>query len=252
MTRSVQRPRILTRSGQRPVNRRKRAGTRTPSRRKVSAQARRARAKFLRIFPGGFSDQTYLDWERGYKWKAHQRWEEALNESVFRDLLRRKRFAEIATRAIRIESRTNLLFSFEKMALRDAVRSSTGARIFASALFDFLHGSDTMEERFEWWVEAIGRLPRRKTRVLTWPLVTVFGFIAQPSRHFFLKPTVTREAARRYGSEIPYASRPRWAVYESLLRFVNQARADIRDLCPRDMMDMQSFLWVQGSDEYPE
>jgi hypothetical protein len=75
-----------------------------------------------RIFPGGFFDQTYLDWERGYKWGAHQRWEEELNESVFRDLVRRKRFAEIATRAVRIESRTNLLFSFEKMALRDAVR----------------------------------------------------------------------------------------------------------------------------------
>jgi len=27
-------------------------------------------------------------------------------------------------------------------------------------------------------------------------------------------------------------------------------RSDLRDLRPRDMIDVQSFLWVQGSDEY--
>ena len=29
-------------------------------------------------------------------------------------------------------------------------------------------------------------------------------------------------------------------------------RHDLRDLLPRDMIDIQSFLWVQGSDEYPD
>jgi hypothetical protein len=212
----------------------------------------RARRKFLRHFPGGFRDQTYLDWERGYKWDAHQKWEAALNESGFKDLIKGGKFEEIAATAIRIESRTNLLFSFEKMALRDAVRSAAGAKAFALALFDLLHGSGPMDARFSNWIDAIGRLPRRKTRVLTWPLVTVFGFIAQPQTHFFLKPTVTREAARRYGLEYEYASRPTWPLYKGLLDFVARVRSDIRDLRPRDMIDMQSFLWVQGSDEYPD
>jgi hypothetical protein len=122
----------------------------------------------------------------------------------------------------------------------------------ALALFEFLHGAAPMAKRFDAWVEAVGKLPRRQTRVLTWPLVTVFGFIAEPDTHFFLKPTVTREAARRYGVELPYASRPSVALYEELLAFVAKVRADIRDLRPRDMIDMQSFLWVQGSDEYPD
>ena len=26
----------------------------------------------------------------------------------------------------------------------------------------------------------------------------------------------------------------------------------VRDLKPRDMIDIQSFIWVQGSDEYEE
>ncbi len=204
------------------------------------------------MFPAGFRDETYLAWERDYKWKAHERWCAQLGENLFHDLIKKKKFTEITAAAISIESRTNLLFSFEKMALRDAVRSPTGAKTFALALFDLLHGVEGMEVRFDNWIEAVGRLPRRQTRVLTWPLATVFGFIAQPRTHFFLKPIVTREAARRLGKDLHYASRPSWTLYKGLLDFAAAVRADIRDMQPRDMIDIQSFLWVQGSDEYPD
>jgi len=96
------------------------------------------------------------------------------------------------------------------------------------------------------------QLPRRQTRVLTWPLLTVFGFIARPDVHIFLKPTVTRIAAREYGYDFDYSSRPNWQTYASLLDFARTIRRDQRDLKPRDMIDIQSFMWVQGSDEYEE
>jgi hypothetical protein len=200
----------------------------------------------------GFRDEMYFDWERGYKWVAHQRWERALSQPLFRAALADRAYDRIAATALAIESRTNLLFSFEKMALRDAVRSPAGAKAFASGLFEFLHGGDALDSRFASWVAVVGRLPRRKTRVLTWPVATIFGFIAQPRSHFFFKPIVTREAARRYGNELDYDSQPSWQVYQGLLQFVRTVRYDIRDLRPRDMIDLQSYLWVQGSDEYPE
>jgi hypothetical protein len=179
-------------------------------------------------------------------------WQSTLDELSFRELLSDREFIRIATTAVRIESKTNLLFSFEKMALRDAVKSPAGAQRFAEALYDLLHGSGSLDLRFSRWVGAVELLPRRQTRVLTWPLATVFGFIAQPNIHFFLKPMVTREAARRYGETLPYSPRPSWPAYRDLLDFVSRVRKDIRDLRPRDMIDMQSFLWVQGSDEYPD
>ena len=89
----------------------------------VARSCRRCRKKFLRFFPGGFRDETYVDWERGYKWQAHQRWQEQLSPAIFRALLATASMPELAARAVKIESRTNLLFSFEKMALRDAVKS---------------------------------------------------------------------------------------------------------------------------------
>jgi hypothetical protein len=218
----------------------------------ASSAAARCRRKFLRYFPEGFADETYLDWERDYKWVTHERWEEVLNQREFHRLLKAEEFHEIATRAVRVEqqSQHSMIFSFEKMALRDAVKPLNGARLFANGLYQFLHGRGSLERRFTDWVEVVAQLPRRQTRVLTWPLVTVFGFIAQPDVHIFLKPNVTRLAAQAYDFDFRYASRPSWETYESLLKFAQQLQHDLRDLKPRDMIDYQSFIWVQGSDEY--
>ena len=210
----------------------------------------RCRRKFLRLFPGGFDDETYIDWEREYKWEAHQRWEDQLGRNEFRSLMSGGNHAEIARRAVTIESRTNLLFSFEKMAMRDAVKSAAGARAFAEGLYEFLHGRGSIEMKFNRWVEVVGGLPRKQTRVLTWPVVTVFGFIAQPDVHVFLKPMVTKRAAEEYGVEFQYRSRPNWDTYSSLLDFANRVKRDMRDLKPKDMIDAQGFIWVQGSEEY--
>jgi hypothetical protein len=219
---------------------------------KLPAGAARCRRRFLRFFPRGFRDETYLEWERDYKVATHRRWSEALGQDEYRRLLRRGEYGEIATRALRVEqqSQHSMIFSFEKMALRDAVRSQAGARTFATALYRLLHGPGTAERRFNQWIEVVAALPRRQTRVLTWPIVTVFGFIAQPRTHIFLKPTVTRNAAREYGFPFEYQARPNWKTYLSLQRFARTVRRDQGDLGPRDMIDLQSFIWVQGSDEY--
>ena len=223
----------------------------SPSRR-MTAAALSCRRKFLRFFPQGFRDETYNDWERNYKAEAHNRWTELLCPAVYTVLLKDGEYQEVARRAVSIESRTNLLFSFEKMALRDAVRSSAGARAFAEGLYAFLHGGGDNRRAFEAWCDVLAQLPRRQTRVLTWPLATVFGFLAQPRHHIFLKPKVTRLAARKYEYDLSYVSRPEWNTYASVLRFAARIRRDQRALGPRDMIDLQSFIWVQGSDEYDE
>lgn len=234
-----------------PDTQRERASHST-RRERASSSALRCRRKFLRFFPRGFRDETYFAWERGYKREAHEQWGQALDRAAFRSLLRGGEFGEVAARVVRIESRTNLLFSFEKMALRDAVKSPEGARLFAEGLYDFIYGAGKVGRKFERWCETVAALPRKQTRVLTWPLVTVFGFIAQPEAHIFLKPNVTRAAAIEYGFDFQYKSRPSWETYSDMLEFANVVRHDLRDLEPRDMIDIQSFMWVLGSDEYEE
>jgi hypothetical protein len=249
MSRGSARPRPTT---ARSIQRRGITARRSENPRQILARrALQCRRKFLRYYPQGFADPDYLALERGYKWQAHQRWLSELGEAEFRRLLRARAFGEIARRAVSIESRTNLLFSFEKMALRDAVKSAAGAKAFGHGLFDFLYGRNPLQRRFTQWCEVIAELPRRQTRVLTWPVATVFGFIAQPRIHFFMKPMVTRKAAERYGYSLPYQSRPQWEIYAGVLAFARLVRTDLQNMGARDMIDLQSFLWVQGSDEYP-
>ena len=86
--------------------------------------------------------------------------------------------------------------------------------------------------------------------MLTWPLVTVFGFIANPAEHIFLKPRVTQEAVKVYGCDFKYVPKPNWQTYQSLLDFAERIKKDVKDMKPRDMIDLQSFIWVLGSLEY--
>jgi hypothetical protein len=223
---------------------------RTKTAARLTPAARRCRRRFLEFFPDGFRDETYVETERAFKWEAHRAWSEALGRESFAALLAAGEHREIAGRAVRIEGRTQLLFSFEKMALRDAVRTEAGARAFATALGEWIHGTGAERARFGRWCHTLAGLPRRQTRVATWPLATVFGFIARPRVHMFMKPVVTQLAAEAYGFDLDYRSKPGWPTYASVLAFARRVREDQADLGPRDMIDAQSFIWVQGSAEY--
>lgn len=218
----------------------------------IKPARKRCIQKFLHYFKKGFHDEKYIAWERQYKSDAHIQFQQKLNHKAFKELLAAKAFEEISRTAIQIESKTNLLFSFEKMAIRDAVKSKEGARLFASGLFDYLYTGGSLQQRFENFIGVISQLPRKQTRVLTWPLLTIFGFIAEPEKHIFLKPKVTQRAAEKYKFDFDYISPPNWDTYESLFAFAEQIRRDTNHLHPRDYIDLQSFIWVMGSDEYPD
>jgi hypothetical protein len=211
------------------------------------------RRKFELFYPAGFEDETYLVAERSHKERAHLEWDTELHPAAFRKLLARGEFRAIADAAVRIESRSNLLFSFERMALRDAVKTPAGARLFATELYAFLYGHGSQMRRFNDWLEALRDLPQPRSPVLTWPVATVFGFIARPDRHLFFKPRATRKAAHLYGYALGYHAKPTWPLYQDLLTFATVIRRDLErkpGFKARDMIDLQSFIWVQGAPEY--
>ena len=135
-----------------------------------------------------------------------------------------------------------------------AVRGlAAGARLFATELCAFLYGPGSPQRKFKDWLEALADLPAPRSPVMTWPIATVFGFIARPERHLFFKPKVTQRAARAYAFDLHYASRPSWEGYQQLLTFAAVIRRDLdrrAHFKARDMIDVQSFIWVQGADEY--
>lgn len=212
------------------------------------------RKRFLRFFPKAFRDQRYLDWEHSYKWKSHELWDELLGKDEFKQLMVRQQYLEIASRALRVEQKTvpPFLFSFEKMALRDALRTEFGAKLFAEGLFNLLHGEDDLRSRYVAWIIAVGELPRKQSRVLSWPNLTFFPFIAQPDKFIIMKPSAMKVAAAELKYDLEYSSKPSWTTYKNLLDLADIVREHIADLKPRNYHDLQTFLYVIGSAEYDQ
>lgn len=215
--------------------------------------------KFIRAFPKGFYDENYLSWERDYKSLAHERWQQVLSKKEFKKLMTDREYEEVAMRALSVESRTNLLLPYEKMALRDAIKNADGAEMFAKGLYQLLFGTTTIKKRFSIWCEmfdglpgirAVEASPRNKDKVLSWPVYTVFGFLAEPNEYVFLKADEMHSAAASYGFHLKLDMKLRAQSYTSFLEFCEEVKTDLRKLKPRDMIDIQSFLWVVGSAEY--
>ncbi|MEP6792511.1 MAG: hypothetical protein ABI907_14150, partial [Ramlibacter sp.] len=83
--------------------------------------AARARRKFEVYYPGGFDDPVYQVAERSVKERAHLEWDTELSPLAWRRMLARREYSRIVEVVLRVEQRSSLLFSFEKMALHDAV-----------------------------------------------------------------------------------------------------------------------------------
>lgn len=193
---------------------------------------------FLKEFPQGFHDEKYFHDERDYKVEAHEAMNELLGEDIFRGLLSSGEFEEICGRALTVANKTNLIFPNEKMSLRDGMREASSQQLFAESLFGLLYDDGELEGRFESFADCLAELKAAK-----WTTLTYFPFIAAPSVHMFLKPEVTQKAAEVCRFELNYRSELNWLTYSKLLEFSRYLFDRLSDLRPRDMIDIQSFIW---------
>ena len=88
------------------------------------------------------------------------------------------------------------------------------------------------------------------SRVLSWPVVSLLPFLADPTSHMFLKPQQTKRTAQAFMFELLYDSRPNWSCYQRLQQLSLKILQDIRPLGARDMIDVQSFMWVVNGAPY--
>lgn len=203
-------------------------------------------------YPLGFCDPVYLgsSGERKDKWAAHEKFVESLGKGQGEKLLAEGNISEVTHKVLSVISKAKMFLSFETMAITDALQNQQAAHQFFSALFTVLNSPVITEAVYQPFIDSVLDLPQEtgKSKVATWPVVTLLPFIAQPDGHMFLKPTNSQSAAEALAFDLRYQSQPNWKTYEALLEMGKVYFKEIEHLAPRDLMDVQSFLWLAGHD----
>ena len=196
------------------------------------------REAFLEQFPAGFQDERFLDLERDYKVVAHELARDLLSREAMSRSIAAGEHEEVCRGALQIVNKTNLMFPNEKMALRDGLRDPQAQQAFVERLHDLLHGDGDLHPRFEAFANFLIGIGAGK-----WPTTTYLPFILHPEQHMFVKPVAMQRAAETCGFDIAYRTEPNWLTYSKVLEVSRYMWEELADLGPRDMLDVQSFLW---------
>jgi hypothetical protein len=199
--------------------------------------------RFLVSYPDGFSAHRFLKDQRDASVRAHQLCIQLLGQAELAELIAEKRYQDVCDRARHVESVTNLLTKSEKTAFYGVLDQPVNQRIFSLALADLLYGTDSEEERFKAFVRTLDLL-----EINRWPYATLFGFIRFPQERAFIKPTVIQNVARSLCWRINYKAEPNWRTYSAVLRLYHHLRTSLVEeaMMPRDLIDVQSFIWSVG------
>ena len=200
---------------------------------------------FLKQFPEGLYGQKFKEHEREYKDKAHALAQELLGKKPFIALLKSEDYAEIAKCALKVVNATNLIFPNEKMSLKDGLKDRASQKVFGEALFSLLFGEEELEQRFVAFANVLENIDAAK-----WTTATYFLFIMHPDKYMFVKPTISQYSSELCGFEINYKPQLNWLTYKSVLSFSEYLFSEISELNPRDMIDVQSFMWCIAPGTY--
>lgn len=203
--------------------------------------------KFLKSFPTGFHDKKYLDNERDYKVKAHERLLTLLGREQMETLMSSHHYDEIWNRARTVVNETNLISPYEKLWLKNGVDSPGRQQLFSTAVSTLLWSEAPMAERFESFARMLYDIGAAK-----WPIATYLLFLAFPDTQIFLKPEVTKLVAKIFRKDIRYVPTVNWTTYAEVLNLAEDIKTRLiqlghENLIPKDMIDVQSFIWVVGA-----
>lgn len=198
--------------------------------------------RFLALFPGGFNDPVYLAEERNPKLEASALFSRLLSREIRMECIREQRVDTLVEAALQIDGSIALISPFERAAFRDGLKDQPAALAFFGALSALVDSPAPSAGHFESLAKAVQALPASKGKVFTWPIVTVFPFLASPGQYLLLKPESTRNEAARLRHDLVYDTAPNWVTYASALSMADRLKADLAELGCRDMIDVQSFI----------
>jgi MoxR-like ATPase len=167
---------------------------------------------------------------------------ELLGEEPLGALVVNWQYDEIVRRLEQLGRSTNLLWNRAPRQgdLAILYRPDLNRAEFALQLQRLLYGAAPSPERLQEFVDFARQhyLPNR------WPFPTFLLFLTHPQSEFFVQPQVARWFLRFLGIAGVYRATPTADIYVTLRDQAAMLGDALQRYRPRDMVDIQSFLWV--------
>lgn len=196
-------------------------------------------ARFKEVYPGGFYGERQAIEERDYKLNASRLCLELMAKETFAQLLAEKQWEELRLRASKVVDATNFIAPrFEKPKLFDQLKEEQAASLFFPALYALLWGEESFDSRFDGFCNTLEKLD-----VAKWTFASYFPFLAEPERCMFVKPTMLQKSLEISRYPLRYESTPSAGLYREILAFSAWLKDKLKELEPRDMIDVHSFMW---------
>ncbi len=193
----------------------------------------------------GFKDADFAKDEITYKRATIAMAQKELSAAELKRLLDTGAFDEFISRLEAIGRDNNLLYQAVPTTgdLGILYHATLDKPAFCRAMFDLLHGPDAGHLRLTRYTDFVkgAGLPNK------WTFPTYFLFVCHPESEMFIKPRTTRWFVEFAADYKAFASTPTPFAYVVVKQLAEQLLTDLSQFGPRDMVDIQSFIWVCAS-----
>ena len=198
------------------------------------------KARLLKNYSGGLHGEKMKDHERDYKDRLSELARQWYSPDGLQSALSEGRYADVVQLAYQLVkcSDNNLPATFEKMAFANAVKDHSRPKAFAEAFCAWVLPEQPSQEAFDAFAQELDHMGCAK-----WPLLTAYRFLLHPEVDVLIKPTNLANAAEVARFEINYRPELNWLTYSTVMTFYGYVKQQIADLQPRDMIDVQNFIW---------
>ncbi len=199
-----------------------------------------AKQDLQKRFPGGLHGERMQREERSYKDDLStlcRQWYEPLGLQAALTEGRHNEVLDLAARLVKHKD-NNFPSHFDSMPFTNGIKTTTRVREFAEAFVAWVAPEQPLQAAFEAFARELDHLGCAK-----WPILTAYRFLLHPQTDVLIKPTNLCSAAEMACFEINYQPHLNWLTYQRTMDFYRHVRTKIADLQPRDMIDVQNFIW---------
>jgi hypothetical protein len=174
--------------------------------------------RFFETYPKGFEDEALAQIVKRHKVaKLTNFAQEAFTKEKFSNP------QQIVEDMTKIVSRSSLISLFEKPKFRDAMKAMSVERkdMLSIGLEEMLHGS--YKKGFNIMLDIL-----IEEKLAKWSLISVIPYYFAPKKHFFIKPTTTKNVLKYFEiEEIVYKPRPSYEFYRDYKKIINSMKKEV-------------------------